>query len=441
MKEFNDIELSRVDANEDYTMRLARRVIEILKAKPVPIEEVYTHCDGAFPTDVLCVITSLASSGVIVHNGDLLSLSRERHSRKTNPTEVSNGDIGGSRTTEAFQTRKILDSLADPHPADYDWRFTSETIDFIADYFGVGLGTRRIALFGVPTLLCRFTGKDVTLFDRSAALINDLTRVGLRSELRIHDLFDPIVGADASFDVVVADPPWYVEFYKGFLLRSAQILKQDAILYLSVLPRLTRSSAIEDRFEIVEFASRCGFDLAEIQPGVLQYASPQFEQTVLKRNDIRCRDWRTGDAFIFRYVKGPQQGLSAPRPPDEPEWDDFRFGRKRVKLRRKSFALGSRFTILPVSENGYPFDSVSRRAVLRSRVDLWTSDNRAFTTDRVDVLREALHRLSAGEDPSNIVSGLRDRSLVSEDVAQGLIDILRDLQSGDQLRAKLKNEL
>jgi hypothetical protein len=122
-------------------------------------------------------------------------------------------------------------------------------------------------------------------------------------------MFDPLLEFKGKYDVVISDPPWYLPFYKASILRSAELLKEQGLLLISVPSWLTRPSAIKDRIEIMKFATNAGFDLNESAPGLLSYQCPKFEQIDLAMQGIYCGNWRQGDLFVFRKISEVRTSL------------------------------------------------------------------------------------------------------------------------------------
>jgi len=85
-------------------------------------------------------------------------------------------------------------------------------------------------------------------------VLHRLRQVRDSAELVQHDLMQPVPPRLGTFHAVIADPPWYTEHYKAFLVRAADILHDGGLLLLSVLPWLTRPSAIDDRRDILKYA-------------------------------------------------------------------------------------------------------------------------------------------------------------------------------------------
>jgi hypothetical protein len=217
-----------------------------------------------------------------------------------------------------------------------------------------------------------------------------LTMAQIKEGLIEHDLFDFLTESMWTYDIVLADPPWYSEFYRAFILRSSELLRDQGILMLCVLPWLTRPNAIDDRADILSFANKAGFDLTKVIPAFLQYETPRFEKASLSLAGIECSDWRVGDLYVFRRISDPIPGLVARRPADEPEWDEFRFGTLKIKLRRRSEIPGHHFSYQPVNNNNRILDSVSRRSPNRRFIDYWTSENMAYSVEGLDILRTSL---------------------------------------------------
>src|SRR5207245_1107416 len=139
-----------------------------------------------------------------------------------------------------------------------------------------------------------------------------------------HDLFDPIPARKGGFDVVVADPPWYLEYYRAFCLRAAQLVKVQGLFVLSLLPSLTRPTAGKDRKRVLSFVKRIGFDVVEIEPAQLSYQLPPFEHAVLEAQGIHCNEtWRSADLYVFRKQRTSNEAILLSRPRDDHRWESY----------------------------------------------------------------------------------------------------------------------
>jgi len=414
MKKLNEVDLKTnmiVNNNVEKTYRqhLETFLINLLYRKPMTFQDIICHSEGAYPSDVLRTLQNLVLTNKLELQNKRYRVPGLKHkSSKKGILELSNTPILSEKQL-VLKPLNVNSVFGDPHPADYDWRYTSKSWDELTIRLSPFIKSNcEIALLGAPTLflsLCR-SGVHLTLFDNSTSVLADLESSGITNGLFHHNMFDPILKFRGKYDVIVADPPWYVPFHKAFILRSTELLKEQGLLLLSVPPWLTRPSAITDRAKIIEFATKAGFDLIEIAPGVLSYQCPKFEQIALSMQGIYCGNWRQGDLFVFRKIKEAQSSLKVSHPKDEPTWDEYRFGLLKVKLRHRTQIDSGELKIKPVSIEGPYLGTVSRRSPLRHRIDLWTSDNIAYSVTRLDIVKVALGRLQSGESPKAIVDTL-----------------------------------
>ena len=361
--------------DEAHTQRLHRHIVRALRIKPLTFCETIRVSAGAYPAEVQGALNVLVATEQVRETNGVFSVPgwAKPSLPEIDYSRQSSSDLV-LRDKSRVSSRSSTATFADPHPADYDWRYTSASIVELKSRLGsiVERGG-RIALFGATTLFLSLavSTPHVVLFDRSASRLKDIESIGFKTGLIRHDLFDPIPDANREYDVVVADPPWYPEFHRAFILRSTQLLRDEGLLFLSVLPWLTRPSAIADRADIVKFALRSGFDLTEVVSGILGYESPKFERIALKKNRITCGDWRFGDLFVFRRINEPSPDLAIERPVDEPEWEEYRFGNRKIKVRLRPEHSTIRFCFAPATGISPIFEGVSRRSPFRSRIDLW----------------------------------------------------------------------
>ncbi len=368
----------------------------------------YTFCglvevvDGIFPTEVRKMLDSLADAGTIIKEEETyLLVDLIEKSTKRIPSTLA-----VTHRTSTIVSQEVNSILPDPHPAEYDWRFTASCRqDIVVLLESYARGSSTIALLGAPSLYPLLIKRDTrtTLIDKSETLVKDLKSSGFSKGLMVHDLFLEYPKLNNRFDVIIADPPWYNEFYEAFLLRANDFLLENGYVLISVLPWLTRPTAINDRKAIIHFAMKVGFDLVEVRPRFFRYESPKFEQITLARHDIQCHDWRSGDLFIFRKIGEPRERIVVLPPKDEPRWEEFRIGHLRIKLRQDSDKDPKSLDIHPVLKENQVYNSVSRRSPHRRSIDLWTSDNVAYSLDGIQIVRECLRLLEEGAAVDSIV--------------------------------------
>jgi hypothetical protein len=336
----------------------------------------------------------------------------------------------GSWPVEVDIPRKSITSIfADPHPADYDWRFTTANIPVLVEALAESSRGGAIALLGTKTLFSPLydKGAQVTLFNKSAALLSDLRQAGYQKGLVEWDLCQPLADGVNKYQVAFADPPWYPDYYQAFLQRASELLVVDGTLYLSVLPVLTRPSAVVDRADILQQATQAGFDLVRQEPGMLSYETPLFERQALSAQHLSCTDWRLGDLWIFQKVRRNTPIQPQETPVGEPQWDEYRIGTKRIKVRLKTGREERLFAYRPADPTGNVFTQVSRRSPFRNQIDVWGSDNQAYTVDRPSILKQSLSELERAGSLESVVDILKKNKDVSSAECAELIALLQRL--------------
>lgn len=319
--------------------------------------------------------------------------------------------------------------FADPHPADYDWRFNAATVTALTRTLLRTSPGENIALLGTKTVFAPLAdqGAPVTLFNKSQAILNDLRSAGYRHGLVKCDLSQPLPVGHGHYQVVLADPPWYVDYYRAFLSRAAELLVLGGTAYVSVLPELTRPGAAQDRAAIVQLAATLGLQLLDQQAGHLVYETPGFEQQALRVCGLYCHDWRRGDLWTFRKVALPGALPPGELIQDEPTWVEYRIGMTRIKAKPALPTEAVRFTYRAADPSGPVLTHVSRRSPFRAAIDVWTSANQAYTVTRMALLHDALTRLVAGQRGAALLASLEVEHQLDAPEKLSLLALLAEL--------------
>jgi hypothetical protein len=357
-------------------------------------EDLVAMSGGAYPTVVKEMVEKLISEGVI-------------------ESSIRFSETPADPTIEKSDDKETSGSCVDPHPLDYDWRFSKTGREAIVNELDQYLIPRaKIALFGTQTLAAALEQKkvNVTLYNNSRVLVDELKLKQKDLQIVLHDLFNPISNSLGYFDFVIADPPWYEEDNKAFVLRGAQVLKIDGLLFLSMFPWLTRPRAVAERESILKFAIDAGFDTFKIIPASLKYETPKFERISLKQDGINlANDWRVGDLYILRKVRDSSIDLNTVFIHDESVWEDYVLnGNKRVKLKIRADRDDELFSFKHI-DSGRILKTVSRRSPLRNGIDLWTSHNEAYSVNGIGVVKDALTLIQNGIPVNTVVSKLRKK--------------------------------
>ena len=322
--------------------------------------------------------------------------------------------------------------FAASHPADYDWRFTQQTVDILASFIREYRSefASKVALFGVHTLYDTLSklSIDVALFNKSRSLLEDLRKIGYEYGLIEFDLFHSATGFASQFGIVVADPPWYIEHYEAFIARSGEVLGVGGYLLISVIPELTRPSAYQDREEIMLIAQQCGFELLKQYNNLLEYETPVFEQVAFATHGLLCTNWRAGDLWILQKNRQVPISCVVSSLDPEPAWCEFRIGNRKIKVKQLiGQSEAAHFDYEPADPSGRYFTNTSRRSPLRNRIDVWTSDNLAYSVTQTSVLMQCLTLIEQHDSIDTVALHLHNSPSVLEDDRVRVLQFLSEI--------------
>lgn len=246
----------------------------------------------------------------------------------------------------------------EPHPLDFDWRFTSATAESLARR----VGRARCLAVGAPSVAERLqVSSEVVLVDRHPI-----------------QLCDHVLAADPGQDepsrqgcsVAVVDPPWYPETYSRWLAWTARSMDIGSTIFAALWPVTTRPSAPEERDRILEWTT--GWARAEIENDVLEYETPRFESAAISASLSGPRAPRKGDLLKLRVQRLPAlpKALAYHETWTRFVINDYQIG---VRLGRISESTPSILRVPGAHEWIWP--SVSRRAPGRDFIDVWSSRN------------------------------------------------------------------
>lgn len=268
-----------------------------------------------------------------------------------------------------------------PHPADYDWRFTSQTTLSLVQDAVTGLAEgATVAHLGTPST---FTAGLVyqpryrhVLMERNPVITDALRSEPItnRAEIiRVDLTADPAPGLDA--DTAIIDPPWYPADTLAFLAAASTSCRTGARLWLCQPTPATRPTVAAERATLQTALPSLGLDLQAVWPAALRYRTPHFEAnslraTLAEAESIVPHTWRVGD-LLRLYKTSP--ATWQPPPTAAQRWRDSTFGPVRIKLRPSGAA-----TNLSPLVAGDVLATVSRRDPIRHRIGVWTSGNRVF---------------------------------------------------------------
>jgi hypothetical protein len=308
-------------------------------------------------------------------------------------------------------------NLPEPHPHDFDWRFDSKTVLRIAEIaLRENVPHGSILTLGTPSvfleLLYSYNAPHAILMDWSPALIAYLQRYQFSEafDLVLHNVFsEQLWNSKRPMDVVVIDPPWYIEHYTAFLTQATHVSRVGARMIVSMLPTNTKPEALAERWIILETTQKLGWHLRSLDCGGIHYQTPPFEHASLDSMDHSMpTNWREGDLAIFEKFFHPDDeairaviaAVSSQRK-EQDEWGETFIGRYKIKLRGPFQDYQTKPELLSI-EPGDILPTVSRRYKGREFIDLWLWNNQVFAVKGKVAFLAALYVLSNQSLPDHL---------------------------------------
>jgi hypothetical protein len=297
--------------------------------------------------------------------------------------------------------------LPSAHLLDGTWWFSCDTINFFRSRIDRLAFDERVVFLGTPSLfldtLLRTPTRPALLFDRDAAIRDCLPR-NLEPYLVTFDLSASLpkrLGAD----LVIGDPPWYMEELESFLAAAQAIARVGAEVQICIPPIGTRPGIESEREELISWAARDGLRLLQIVEGQVGYDTPPFERNVFRSTGEQVQaNWRKGDLAIF--VVDQLSGLKPRGSASVARWADVRLLRTRWRV-AETAENGEDPALVSMGFAQDIFPSCSRRHSDRGRPVVWTSGNRTFLSSNPQGFLRILQSLR-GDTVSEIASHARE---------------------------------
>ncbi|MGY3327470.1 hypothetical protein ACVILI_000487 [Mesorhizobium sp. USDA 4775] len=285
----------------------------------------------------------------------------------------------------------IVRQLPEPHPLDFDWRYTPGTIATLSKILPV---EGSVLAVGTPNLARHLStiGRDVMLIDRQPIqLVSQHLAIDI-------DENTPIV---SGYTAAIVDPPWYVEHVLCWLAWTANCVGVDGEILATIWPAGTRpNDEIEYQF-VLEWLRQW----ATAQPSSF---SPIYETPIFERQaDVEptgrelSHTPRRGRLLSIKVKKLPKIPSLEDRPQ---QWLRFTLNNYQLALRMHPYNgdhsvqtyNGGPVQIVPHSRSvGWTWPSVSKRASGRGEIDLWSSRNEVALVKDPAALAGFLRRLAS----------------------------------------------
>lgn len=269
-----------------------------------------------------------------------------------------------------------------PHPLDYDWRFTNKTAERLAEFCVNG----KTLSIGVPTvaeILSNKGGKVILVDSHPVQNLYNHKLIDVNSSAPLQD----------SYNYVVMDPPWYLDVYYRWLSWAANSAGVGAKIFLSIWPDNTRPLAISEKNELFEWV----FKWAEIEyiESTLDYETPLFEE--LSTIDNINLKIRKGDLAIISINKIPSLEKITK---NNHTWIRYLLNDYQIAVKCDENSNDNDCVSLEKIDhaNGWTWPSVSKRAVGRELIQIWSSENEVGKIDNPSVLIRLLDQLLESDD-------------------------------------------
>lgn len=306
------------------------------------------------------------------------------------------------------------------HPLAYDWRFSNSSavklMDLVLD---LAKEPKTVALLGTPTLYLLASERgfpgSFLLVDRNPRLKAYLPQRSPRSVIETLDIINGEPPARGTFQVVVADPPWYENETKSFLWVATRMCELDGHILLSFPSIGARPGVSDDWNRLLESLPGFGLELVCVEESALSYLTPPFEHNALRAEGFGgiAPDWRRGDLAVL--VKKRETTVNRPTVESEQQyWCEFIIDGISLWVRRDSSADFQNPTLLSLVP-GDILPTVSRRDTRRKAVQMWTAGNRVFGCKGSNVLARILHAMAVGDEAQTVVGQAIGRGLARQE--------------------------
>ncbi len=302
-------------------------------------------------------------------------------------------EIDKSKCAEAEKYNIYAKPVA--HFLDSDWRFSEKGVQVLVQnvkkYIKKG---QTIIFLGVPTLFKYFFNEypqfyNYVFLDRNAN--KHIGSMELSENVIVVDSHvSKLKDYNVQADIVIMDPPWYLECYKLFMNIAYLISNPNAIV-LSVMPPITTRPTVKDEYEkLEEYLKELGICIIEYKSNVIEYQMPPFERNTLRINGIVNipDNWRTGDLLIaIKKLQIADQRLLIHQINNDKMWWEFDCGTVRIKYCiPNELKITSGFIELRSIYEGDIYPSVSRRFKGNTAINVWTSGNRVYICNNLPLL-------------------------------------------------------
>jgi hypothetical protein len=254
-----------------------------------------------------------------------------------------------------------MKDLPEPHPLDYDWRFTTATIEELG---GLVPANQHVLAIGAPSLarMLAKAGQAVVLIDRQPIQ-------GVQIHLPI-EVGTSGLSADLP-SLAVVDPPWYLpDLYHG-VSWTANLVGLHGTMIVSLWPNTARPTAADEAKSFFQWSST--WSRMEQLSIIPRYEVPLFEEIAgrtLSKMGMASSP-RFGRLFKLQVDRLPQIALA----PRSANWSRFLLNNYQLAVLLENGSPSKPMLIRHPKATGWRWPFVSKRAPHRDKITLWSSRN------------------------------------------------------------------
>lgn len=273
--------------------------------------------------------------------------------------------------------------LPQPHPLDFDWRYSAVSVQAIC---GLVSPEATVLTVGTPSV-----SRYLDLASRDSILVDRQPFQNVRKHI-VADVGEVTLKIQQS--IAILDPPWYPAEAKRWIAWAASVVGRGGQILVTIWPEHTRPTGRAEREELASWVGGWGkFDDAGI---AVEYLSPEFEQAAVRRAGGKSLDGeaRLGDLVSISINCEP----SMPPPHIEPgRWVRFTINDYQLAVRDAPHSTGLSTVAQVLGAEGWTWPHISRRALGRDSIGLWSSQNEVAVVSDGHHLIQALRAYLTSE--------------------------------------------
>jgi predicted methyltransferase len=420
LEEQKDIPASR------FRDRIRNRVLHILRMGPSPWLRILRQCNNCDPAILYTVLDELHEEGILAskkhkEKPEIWSLSDNLFSmgKFTRGSDIALAachsksickNSSSSLMKELLQ--ELEDHLPEPSPVFAQWWFSRRSYKRLVEFIASNSGSDRpIAFLGCTTLgsiYSRLYAVPTTILDVDNYLLQVVANICSRStDLISYDVLDETKSRlKGTFGFVFVDPPWSRNLIPKFLISAASLVSMDGKIAISIPQSLTRATMPEEIAHLLSLAQKLGLKLEQVKKRATQYEVPPFEKIAYESIGLSLKaPWRTGDLFIFKRITTAFYNAEISAPETRKCWDQFRFGKSRLFLKRDGNNENGPPLIRPIPDlSGGVLPTTSSRSRHWASASLVTSHNRMASAAGRNALSQLLAKLLGNSSTKPLIN-------------------------------------